>query len=171
MTDKIKLAELDADFKNKVKEHSGGEHLLACFQCGTCTAGCPVREVDDSYNPRRIARMAVLGMKDELLKSKTIWLCSICYTCYERCPQNVHLTEVMTALKNIAVEEGYIFPAVQMQMAMLKKFGRIYEIEEFDNKKRKRMGLPEIKQDSSAFRRILELTGLDHLAEDKKKSE
>jgi heterodisulfide reductase subunit C len=171
MADKIKLAELDMDFRNRVKEHAGGEHLLACFQCGTCTAGCPVREVEDSYNPRRIARMAILGMKDELLKSKTIWLCSVCYTCYERCPQNVHLTEVMTALKNIAVEEGCIFPAVQTQLEMLAKFGRIYEIEDFDNKKRKRMGLPEIKQDASAFRKILELMGLDHLIKDRKQSE
>jgi heterodisulfide reductase subunit C len=171
MTEKIKLKDLDKDFREKVKTHVGCEHLNACFQCGTCTAGCPVREIDDSYNPRRIARMAILGMKDELLKSKSIWLCSICYTCHQRCPQNVNLTEVMTALKNIAVDEGCIFPSVKMQVAMLKKFGRIYEIEDFDNKKRERLGLPRIKQDSSAFQKILKLTGLESLIEDKEKSE
>ena len=54
---------LDPDFKLLIAREPGGEHIKRCFSCGTCTAGCPVREVTDRYNPRKIIRMAILGMK------------------------------------------------------------------------------------------------------------
>ncbi|KAA0005284.1 MAG: heterodisulfide reductase [Thermoplasmata archaeon] len=138
--------ELDPNFKYEVAAEPGGQHISRCFACGTCTAGCPVREIDDKYNPRKIIRMVLLGMRDKVLKSDFIWLCSTCYTCFDRCPQGVQLTAIMTALKNIAAREGYIHPSFKEQARLVSKFGRLYEVEDFDNKKREKLGLPPVKK-------------------------
>ncbi len=110
---------LDPEFKSLIAKEPGGENITKCFSCGTCTAGCPVREVTDRYNPRKIIRMALLGMKKEVLSSQFIWLCSSCYTCHERCPQNVKIPELMNAIKNIAVREGHLPSAMRAQMDLL----------------------------------------------------
>jgi len=102
-------------------------------------------------------------MKKEVLSSPVIWLCSTCYTCYERCPQDVKLIEVMNVLKNMATEEGYAPPALKMQPGLLSKFGRLYEIDEFDNKKREKFSLPKIRMEAKEVEEIIKLTGLDKL--------
>lgn len=143
----IDSKELDPDFKYEVAAEIGGAHINRCFACGTCTAGCPVREIDEKYNPRKIIRMVLLGMRERVLKSDFIWLCSTCYTCYDRCPQDVRLADIMTALKNIAAREGHIHPSFREQARLVSNFGRLYEVEDFDNKKReKKMGLPPVKK-------------------------
>ena len=90
--------------------------------------------------------MVLLGMRERVLKSDFIWLCSTCYTCYDRCPQDVQLTGIMTALKNIAAKEGYIHQSFKEQARLVTTFGRLYEVEDFDNKKREKLGLPSIKK-------------------------
>lgn len=152
----IRSDELDPTFKDQVAKELGGKNIMRCFSCGTCTAGCPVRAIDGKYNPRKIIHMVILGMKERVLKSDFIWLCSTCYTCYDRCPQGVHLTDIMTAIKNIAVKEGYIHPAFREQARLIGTFGRLYEVEDFDNKKREKMGLPQVKK---TFDDVTELTG------------
>jgi len=102
--------------------------------------------VDESYNPRKIIRMVLLGLKDEVLRSEFVWHCSTCYTCTERCPQGVHLTSIMRALKNIAIREGIVPASYRMQAQSIRSMGKLYEIEDFDNKKRARMGLPELEK-------------------------
>ena len=103
-----KLNDLDTEFKNLAASRPGGENLKNCFLCGTCTAGCPVSSISSEYNPRKIMRMLLLGMKDELLSSRDIWLCSQCHTCVAHCPQNVRLADVIRVLREMAVEEGYV---------------------------------------------------------------
>ena len=142
----IRISKEGLRFKDEVLSTPGGEHLLKCYACGTCTASCPVREVDERYNPRRIIRMVLLGLKDEVLRSDFLWLCSTCYTCTERCPQGVHLTSVMRALKNLAVKEGRVHPSFRMQLETIRAQGKLYEIEDFDNKKRERLGLPALEK-------------------------
>lgn len=159
----IRIGQLDHNFKDEIAREPGGEHIKRCFSCGTCTAGCPVREVTDRYNPRRIIRMALLGMRREVLSSDFIWLCSACYTCYERCPQDVRITELMTAIKNIAVREGYTPPAFIMQIDLLKAHGRLYEIGEFENQKRTDLDLPEIEEHPEEIDRLFSTTGIERL--------
>ncbi len=159
------VSTLDRRFKYQIAEEPGGENFKACFACGACTAGCPVRAINEKYNPRKIIRMALLGMKERVLSSEFIWLCSTCYTCQERCPQDVKLTEVMNAIKNIAVREGYVHPSFTAQIDALKANGRLYEIADFDNKKRAKLGLPEIYQSSEEISKILILTGVDRSTE------
>jgi len=80
---------LDTQFKYDVAAHPGGENIKLCFACGTCTAGCPVSAVDPDFNPRKIIRQVLLGMRQEVLSSPVIWRCVQCYSCTAKCPQNV----------------------------------------------------------------------------------
>jgi len=155
-------------FKYDVAAEPGGEHIKLCFACGICTASCPIREMDDRYNPRRIIRMVLLGMKDRVLTNDFIWFCSSCYACTERCPQGVHFTEVMNAIKNIAVKEGHIHPSFVTQVDLIKKSGRLYEIDDFDNNKRASLGLPIVAKAKMFTAKIMALTGLDSIIARKK---
>ena len=113
---------LDPHFKFEVSSRPGGENIKACFSCGTCTATCPVSQIDDEFNPRKIIRQVLLGLRDEVLASPVIWRCVQCYGCYAKCPQNVKFTEVMAALRELAVEAGHVPPALLEQVCNLDHF-------------------------------------------------
>ncbi len=100
--------ELDARWKFQVASRPGGEGLLVCFACGVCTAGCPVSEVEERFNPRRIIHQVLMGNREDVLRSKEIWMCIGCYTCTAHCPQDVEFTNLLKALRIMAVEEGYV---------------------------------------------------------------
>ena len=90
-------------FVSKVEELSG-QSLLACYQCGKCSAGCPnVCEMD--LLPNQIIRYAQLGLKDELLESKSIWVCASCMTCDVRCPKGINVAEVLEAIRLILLRQ------------------------------------------------------------------
>jgi heterodisulfide reductase subunit C2 len=80
-------------------EELSGEVLHGCFQCGTCSAGCPFVE-DMDLTPDEVIHQVIMDNWD-VLKSKTIWLCSSCFTCAERCPRDINITKVMEALRQI----------------------------------------------------------------------
>jgi heterodisulfide reductase subunit C len=101
---------VDFSFKEEVAAQPGGENLKRCFACGSCTLSCPVAEVEESYSPRRIIHMILLGLKEEVLSSKVIWYCLSCYRCQVRCPQEVKYPEIMRVLRKLAVEQGYVEP-------------------------------------------------------------
>jgi heterodisulfide reductase subunit C len=103
----IAIERLDPSFKHEVAAKPGGVHLRRCFACGTCTAGCPVFQVETDYNPRKIIRMILLGLRKELLSSKVLWLCQRCSICSANCPQDVDFSNIMTVLRDMAVSEGY----------------------------------------------------------------
>jgi heterodisulfide reductase subunit C len=100
----LSLKELDLSFCDEVASQPGGEHIRRCFACGTCAAGCPMTEVDPEYNPRKIIREVLFGMRAEVLASPMIWYCLVCYRCYARCPQKVNFTDVMRALRYLAIK-------------------------------------------------------------------
>ena len=102
----INLSATDLNFKNVVVAEEGGEHLKKCFQCSLCTLTCPVADVGLDLNPRLIIRQVLVGMRKEVLESSAIWQCVGCYECTDRCPQNVRFTEVIEALRRIAVRES-----------------------------------------------------------------
>jgi heterodisulfide reductase subunit C len=140
----INLENADPGFRKELAQQPGGEKITACFTCRTCVASCPIAAVNDRFNPLRIIRMALYGLRKEVLESDFIWLCSSCYSCQERCPQGVNITEFMTLLKNMAVKEGHVPTGVKAQKEIIKDKGRIYSIDDFDNKKRNKIDLPSL---------------------------
>ena len=75
-----------SSFREEILSEPGGEHLTACSPCGTCVGTCPIPRRDPSFNPRLTFYKVVLGLRDEVLSSKEIWMCSECDNCYSRCP-------------------------------------------------------------------------------------
>ena len=120
----IVLNEQDTKFKYEVAEEPGGENIKLCFACGLCTASCPVADIDPEYNPRKIIRMVLLGMRKEVLSSDFPWLCTQCYTCQAHCPQNVKFSDVMKALRSMAVREGYVHPSFVEQIKEIDAFSQ-----------------------------------------------
>jgi len=102
----------DFDFLEKV-EAAGPFHAAECFQCRKCTNGCPASFAMDLY-PDQVIRLALLGQKDEVLKSRTIWVCASCETCSTRCPNGVQIAELMDYFKELAVLEGVETPQPQV---------------------------------------------------------
>jgi heterodisulfide reductase subunit C2 len=147
-------------FSEEVSCRHGGETLNACYQCGTCASSCPVARLDSRFNPREVIKLALLGEKDELIDGDAIWLCTSCFNCQERCPQNVEIAELMFALRNIAIEAGNS-PNIYADFgSALVADGRIVQISKFVEKKREEYGLPPLKPVGlEALNTILEATG------------
>lgn len=80
----------------------GAFDISACFNCGNCTAVCPLTG-DDATFPRRLIRYAQVGMKDELLSAKELWTCYYCGECSETCPRQAEPGEFMAAARRYAI--------------------------------------------------------------------
>ncbi|MFW0858739.1 MAG: 4Fe-4S dicluster domain-containing protein [Dehalococcoidia bacterium] len=95
---------LHGSFVVKVEEISG-QDLLSCYQCGKCSAGCPMSFAMDIL-PNQIIRLAQLGMEAEIAESKAIWLCATCITCIARCPRGCDLSRVIEALRLLTLRKN-----------------------------------------------------------------
>ncbi|MBN1179411.1 MAG: 4Fe-4S dicluster domain-containing protein [Anaerolineae bacterium] len=104
MEDALDLGQLDRTLARQVTPGQW-EKMLSCIQCGTCTASCPAAHAMD-ISPRKMWRMVQLGLEDEVLHSKAMWYCSLCYQCQVRCPRGIPLTDTITRLKELAIERG-----------------------------------------------------------------
>jgi heterodisulfide reductase subunit C2 len=153
--ERIDLRKLDPNFKHRVARELGGEHIKKCFACGVCSARCPIEKIEPEYNPRKIIRMILLGMEEALLTEEFLWHCSTCYTCQESCPQGVNFTEVIFALRNMAVRKGLAPPGMAAAQNLLCNQGRMYEVGDFENEKRQELGLPNIKSDPADYKKLL----------------
>jgi heterodisulfide reductase subunit C len=160
----IDLSKANPDFKWEIAKQEGGEYILKCFGCSDCSASCPVRFFDNRYNPRKIIRLALLGMEDMVLSSPFIWLCAHCHACTERCPQGIPVAELINAIKNYAVEKGHCPDGYKAQLDLLIQLGRLYEIEDFDLKKRQKVGLPPVDKTIPEVAKIIEYTGIEKVA-------
>ena len=121
------------DFIKDVLKMPGGEKILECIQCGSCAGGCPTMFAMD-YSPMQIIKMINLGMKEKVLSSSTIWVCSACYTCATRCPRNVNFTTLMMSLRNKAIRENLVKDEAKSNFhkyffEVVNKYGKIHEPE------------------------------------------
>ena len=152
----IKASELDPKFKYELVKMHGSEKILKCFQCGTCTSDCPVARFSDTYRPRTLIHMAQLGLKERVLKSDTLWLCAACFTCTDRCPQDVEVAAVIRVFRNLAAEKGCFPQVFKDQAQSLLESGYAYRIPELRVKKRESQCLPPLpKGDAEKVRKVL----------------
>ncbi len=107
MADMVAQARAPTFFEEVVKSTPGGPtNLELCLQCGTCGGSCP-SGADMDHTPRALFAMISAGMKKQVLSSNTPWYCVSCYYCTVRCPQEIHITDLMYTLKRMAIKEGY----------------------------------------------------------------
>jgi heterodisulfide reductase subunit C len=93
---------------DRVRAIPGGEHLYMCYSCGTCVSSCMIQLAGErSYNPRRLIQKVLNGLEQAAYEDRTTWLCSACDLCYPRCPQEIHISGVIGAIRELAIEAGH----------------------------------------------------------------
>jgi len=148
---------------------NGGSSLNLCFQCGTCTASCPSGRVT-AYRTRKLIRAAQLGLRAETIDSEDVWQCTTCYTCAERCPRDVQIVDVVTAIRNIAVANGKMYEGHKKVAKNLIAYGHTVDNPDRIKALRKSLGLPEVpptvlanESAKADLDKILKATGFDGL--------
>jgi len=125
--------ELRQRFLQQVELVPGGDRLSRCLQCGTCTGSCPVSYAMD-LSPRTMIALFRAGMIEEILQSRSIWICASCYMCTTRCPQQIKITDLLYALKRVAMEKKLYpdrFPVYLLSRSfvrLLYRYGRNHEL-------------------------------------------
>ena len=114
-------------------ETSSGVKVSACYQCKKCSSGCPVTFAMD-YLPNQILHMIQMGLKDEVLKSATIWVCASCETCTTRCPNDIDIAGIMDVLRRTSLKSGLMTGEKKVPvfheafLSSIKSKGRVYEL-------------------------------------------
>jgi heterodisulfide reductase subunit C len=123
----------DLTLLNEVAMYTPGDsHLEMCIQCGTCGGSCPSGTAMN-HTPRAIFAMLRAGMREEVMKSNTPWMCVSCYYCTVRCPQDIHITDVMYTLKNMALKSKMVQDSTASDFSKtfihyVEDYGRSFEI-------------------------------------------
>jgi heterodisulfide reductase subunit C len=123
----------DSTLLNRVAIHTAGiSRLDMCIQCGSCGGSCPSAAIMD-HTPRMLFAMLRAGMREAVLKSNTFWMCVSCYHCVVRCPQNIHIADVMYTLKSMAIEADLYQDSTapdfsQTFVGMVEEYGRSFEL-------------------------------------------
>jgi heterodisulfide reductase subunit C len=125
--------ELQSAFWEEIKSIPRGDLIQNCIQCGTCTGSCPVSYIMD-ITPRQTVALFRAGRLEDILHSRTIWLCASCYACRVRCPSGILVTDLLYALKRLAMDKKIYpdkFPVYALSQAFISniyKYGRNYEL-------------------------------------------
>ena len=94
--------EISSKFKKELMSFPGGENVKNCIQCGSCSGSCSVSRFNPKFDPQRIMKLVLLG-QESILTDETIWECSRCYLCSDRCPENANPAGVIRVLKQLAI--------------------------------------------------------------------
>lgn len=150
--------DINLEFRREISKVPGFEKLRLCFQCGTCTASCPIARFSEIYHPRRLLRMTQLGMKDRVLSNEAIWLCAACFTCVDHCPQGVDIASIIRFLRNSAAREDVIPTVFRELKDNILKTGFAYKIPDLRIRKRNERGLPALpKTNIGAVERLFDV--------------
>lgn len=159
-------------FYQDVMHRLGGETLTLCYQCGTCASSCPVARLTKRFNPRTILKDAILGNKEKVLNDGSIWLCTSCFNCQERCPQEIEIADIIYALRNMALKEKRVPQAFIEMASNLAESGRVVPIASFTIRRRERSGLPPLMTaDIEALSKIISATDFKENLENAKEAD
>jgi len=164
----ITRADVDEDFKQEIMD-AGAESVAVCFQCGTCTGACPSGR-RTPYRIRGVVRRAVMGLKEDVIADDSIWMCTTCYECQERCPRGIKIVDIVKIIRNQAAQAGFMAPAHKMTGLFVTKTGHGVPINDATMALRKSVGLDELPPTTHQFPEALEevqtivkATGFDKL--------
>jgi heterodisulfide reductase subunit C len=125
-----------SSLNNEVLENTG-VNVSQCYQCGKCSAGCPLSGEMD-FTPSYLIRMLQTRdpeLEEKVLRSFTIWVCLTCEMCYSRCPMDIDIPKMMDFLREKSLKERKTNPKAKKIIAFHKSFlssirhtGRLYEI-------------------------------------------
>jgi heterodisulfide reductase subunit C len=136
---------MNSNFVKQVLAEGGkGAAIAACMQCGTCSGGCTNIDRMD-MSPRTLILMIQRGEWEKVLESNALWMCSSCYICTSRCPRGVRPSDVIEAVKAIAIRQGIENDATrfhQIFVELVQKRGILFE--------------PELMQKYGGFAGLLE---------------
>jgi heterodisulfide reductase subunit B len=136
---------VDFEFRRELARKVEGNLASFCYQCGACVGDCPAATYSDRFNPREIMLEVLYGLGDELIKEDSVlWLCTNCYNCHERCPQEVKPVEVIISLKNMLADRGIYPETVKRIIHTFETTGRTTPGGPAVDKQRERFGLPPL---------------------------
>ncbi len=139
------MARIAFAFRDKLKAVIGGEMHGYCFQCGACVGDCPAARYSERFNPRQIMLRCIAGLGEELLgPDSPIWLCTNCYNCYERCPQDVRPVEVIIALKNLSRAQASVPEKVEAMVNSVRAQGLTVTVTSASERIRSELGLSPV---------------------------
>jgi len=137
---------VDFGFRRELARKIEGNRAAYCYQCGACVGDCPATAYSDNFNPREIMLKVLYGLGDELLGDDSVlWLCTNCYSCHERCPQEVKPVEVIISLKNMLADRGGAPDAVSKIIKTFEETGRTTPLSPAVDKQRAKFGLPPLE--------------------------
>ncbi|MHB1006967.1 MAG: 4Fe-4S dicluster domain-containing protein [Chloroflexota bacterium] len=148
-----------------VKELALAEKVRYCFQCGTCVGGCPVAGAEPRYNPRRMLEAVARGEGEAVVRSDDLWLCTLCHTCLERCPQGVSVSHIFTRLKGVAAALGHVPDSLVAELKAINDTGRVIPLSAPIERRRAQLGLPPLVLDGglAELRQLIAATGLRNI--------
>jgi heterodisulfide reductase subunit C len=143
---KDEVVRVDFAFKRELAQKVEGDLANFCYQCGACVGDCPATRYSEEFNPREIMLKVLYGLEAELLgPDSVLWQCTNCYTCHERCPQDVKPVEVIISLKNMLADRGLAPPAAEKVIATFLANGRTVPDNPAIDKQRAKFGLPPLR--------------------------
>ena len=139
------IIRVDFAFKRELAKKIEGNLANFCYQCGACVGDCPATRYSEEFNPREIMLKVLYGLETELLgEGNVLWQCTNCYTCHERCPQEVKPVEVIISLKNMLADRGLAPPSADKVIQTFLSNGRTVPDNPAINKQRAKFDLPPL---------------------------
>lgn len=118
--------------------HNTAINIARCYQCGKCSAGCPIADNMDFTSSvlLHIIQLEDENMDKQVLESEAIWMCLSCGICESRCPMEIDIPKIMDYLRHCSLKDNLqnkkakrnIIPFHYSFLDSIKYTGRIYEL-------------------------------------------
>ncbi len=166
------LQELEEDIQRLVEIYELERKAAFCYQCGTCSGSCPVFMAEPEYNPRKMIMSLASGTWQSFINSEVAWLCAMCHTCLERCPQRIEVSEILTEVRNILARRGILPDIIAEKLRRVMERGMSAPYSKLIDKRRARYGLPPAPVfDAEAAKLVFDIFAVNHVLAAKKARE